>query len=184
MHSAPATAFLAAHGLAPAGVAAAGADMGLDAAALLSNLTVTGIQAPLLSPLTAQFVPLFDVELTARLLAQINQNGLSMRLGPVFRAGGDGTLTEGFFILPLFTTFVTTTVQQLAALGAAGLRVAAAVLRRDLTTVRAEAAATAALTKQFFAANFGPTPASIAIALELVLRDQLSVNGGDIAAVV
>ena len=166
-------------------VAAAASALGLDAATAgaLLNFTLAAPQGPA-SPFLSSFVPLFDVELTTRILVQENQNGASLRLGPVFRVGGDGTVAEGFLLLPQFTAFVTQTTQQLAAFAAAKLRAAAEALAGNVANARRQREDNAAALAEYFGVQFGPLPTAVVVVFELVLRSQLSVNGGDLAAVV
>ena len=166
-------------------VAAAASALGLDAAttAALLNFTLAAPQGPL-SPFLSTFVPLFDVELTTRLLLQENQNGASVRMGPVYRVGGDGTIAEGFLLLPQFTAFVTQTTQQLAAFAAGKLRAAAEALAGNAANAQRQREDNAAALAQYFGVQFGPLPTAAVVVFELVLRGQISVNGGDLAAVV
>jgi hypothetical protein len=165
--------------------AAAASALGLDdfTASALRNFTLASPQG-FTSPFLSSFVPLFDVELTTRLLIQENQNGASVRLGPTFRVAGDGTVAEGFLLLPQFTTFVTQTTQQLAAFAAGKLRAAAAMLAGDAAAAQQQRDVNAAALADYFGLQFGPLPTAAVIAFELVMRSQLSVNGGDLAAVI
>ena len=166
-------------------ISAAATALGLDAAtaASLVNFTLAQPQGPA-SPFLTSFVPLFDVELTTRVLVQENQNGASVRLGPVFRVGGDGTIAEGFLLLPQFTAFVTQTTQQLAAFAAGKLRAAAEALAGNAANAQRQREDNAAALAEYFGVQFGPLPTAVVIVFELVLRSQISVNGGDLAAVV
>ena len=166
-------------------IAAAATALSLDAAtaASLLNFTLAAPQGSA-SPCLSTFVPLFDVELTTRILLQENQNGASVRLGPVFRVGGDGTVAEGFLLLPQFSAFVTQTTQQLAAFAAAKLRAAAEALAGNAANAQRQREDNAAALAQYFGVQFGPLPPAVVVVFELVLRSQLSVNGGDLAAVV
>ena len=157
--------------------------MDATTAASLLNFTLAAPQGPA-SLFLSSFVPLFDVELTTRILVQENQNGASLRLGPVFRVGGDGTVAEGFLLLPQFTAFVTQTTQQLAAFAAAKLRAAAEALAGNAANAQRQREDNAAALAEYFGVQFGPLPTAVVVAFELVLRSQLSVNGGDLAAVV
>ena len=180
MRTAPARDFLAAHGLAPAALDAAATSLGVEA---LLNFTLAQPQG-FLSPLVTTFVPLFDVELTTRVLLQENQNGASVRMGPTYRVAGDGSITSGYLLLPQFTAFITQTVQQLAAAAASQARLAAAALSGDAAAVRSQAAANLGALKGYLGVQLGPLPTSFTVAFEIVLREQLSVNGVDIAAVI
>ena len=166
-------------------VAAAASVLGLDAAttAALLNFTLAEPQGPI-SPFLSTFVPLFDVELTTRLLLQENQNGASLRLGPVYRVGGDGTVAEGFLLLPQFTAFVTQTTQQLAAFATSKLRAAAEALAGNAANAQRQREDNAAALAEYFGVQFGPLPTAAVVVFELVLRSQISINGGDLAAVV
>jgi hypothetical protein len=171
--SAPAAAFAAENGIAPGALAEAASQLGIDALTVgaFANFTLAQPQLPL--PLiTTTFVPLFDVEATVRLLLHENQNDLSLRVGPTFRVAGDGTITEGFLYLPLFTSFITQTTQQLAAAAGGVLNATAARLRRDAAAAAAQAAANKAALEEYFAVQLGPLP------LGVVVRCCVSVRMG------
>jgi hypothetical protein len=162
--SAPAAAFATANGIAPGALAAAASQLGINALAVdaFANVTLAQPQGPL--PLiSTTFVPLFDVEMTVRLLLHQNQNDLSLRVGPTFRVAGDGTVTEGFLYLPLFTSFITQTTQQLAAAASGVLNATAARLRRDAATAAAQAAANKAALEAYFGVQLGPLPLGVAV---------------------
>lgn len=168
-----------------AAVSAAAAALGLDDAATvaaLRNFTLAAPQAPT-SLLATSFVPLFDIELTSRLLLQENENGASVRAGPTFRVGGDGTIAAGYLLQPLFTTFIATTKAQLASFAAGKLRAAASAIAGNATAAAQQSQSNAEELARFFNMQLGPLPTAVAVAFDFVIRSQLSINGGDIASV-
>jgi hypothetical protein len=170
VHTAPAATHLLDRGIAPESLAAAAALLGIDAltVAAFEGFTLAQPQPPL-SLLVTSFVPLYDVELTVRLLLQANQNGASLRIGPTFRLAGDGTITEGFLILPQFTSFITQTVQQLAAASSGAMRATAAWLRGDAAAASSQAAQNAAALRDYFGVQLGPLPLSLTVRSHSVL---------------
>ena len=151
VHTAPAATYLLDRGISPESMASAAALLGIDALTLdaFQGFTLSQPQPPL-SLLVTSFVPLFDVELTVRLLLQRNQLGASIRVGPTFRVAGDGTITEGFLYQPQYTAFITQTVQLLAAAASGALRTTSAWLRGDAAAASSQAEQNAAALRDYF----------------------------------
>ena len=149
------------------------AKMQVDAAAWLlsldgGNLTVTSPQNPL-TIASVFLTELFDIELSIRTLAIENQNAASLRLASAMRLGSDGSLAVGVIVDPVYTSFVAATIQQLANIGSAALKLdPASFLRTLVGEVKPQVQ---------------PLPLSLTLGFEVLLRAQASLNAGDIASV-
>lgn len=144
-----------------------------DAAAWLlslgdGNLTITSPQHPL-NIATIFITGLFDIEVSLRILAIENQNAFANRLASALRLGSDGSADVGLIVQPAYTSFLTTTIQQLAGLGAAALALDRAAFWRALAGEVKE--------------QTQPLPLTFTVGFEVLLRAQLSENAGDIASV-
>ena len=133
-----------------------------------ANLTIVQPQSPL-NPVTSSLVQLFDIELSVRGLLVENENAASIRLGSTVRGGSDGSLTEGFIFQPVVTGFISQTLQQAAAFGAAALRAGSGAVKRVL--------------QPYLQTQLQPLPDSITLACDVLFRVQVSANGGDVASV-
>lgn len=133
-----------------------------------ANLTIVPPQSPL-NAVTSSLTQLFDIELSVRGLLVENENAASIRLGSTVREGSDGSLTEGFIFQPVVTGFLSQTLQQAAAFGAAALRAGSGAVKRVL--------------QPYLQTQLQPLPDSITLACDVLFRVQVSANGGDIASV-
>ncbi len=148
------------------------------------NFTLAAPQLPL-SLLTSYAVALLDIQFTVRLLAISNTRSASARIGPTLRIGSDGTLAEGFLVVPVLSAFLAQTAQQQAAMIGDTLALAARAVAGDPAAVATQGAAnTAELLAEYFGTVLGPLPLTATLAFEVILRSQLSVNDADIAGVV
>ena len=103
------------------------------------------------------------------------------RSAVTIRVANDGTVAEGAIFAPIFTSFLTQTVQQLAAFAAYSLNITANALLGQNT-----AAAVSTYTSflaSYFRIQLQPLPIELTLGFDLLFRAQLSINGGDAASI-
>ena len=100
------------------------------------------------------------------------------------RFAGDGTISAGFLVNPFFSTFRAVNLKQLEGFAAGALNTTAKKLEGNTVAAREAASAEVAALQSFFQLQNSVFPLQAAIEFDVLIRPQLTLNGGDIAEVV